>query len=281
MLLNKLNQLNARMTNKLYLAFSLFHSFFFTKRKLKILFSDHPGLKPELEKTFKFTPHEIAFGEFTHTNIKKYDLVVPLTMPDVKYLNEVRNLITDNPIPIPSIESVNLTDDKYRLNQALIENGFGKFIPKIGGRQQFPYIVKKSIGHSSENCHIIFDSQQEQKLSNTLTNPEYFTQALISGANEYATHILFKDQKIISSLNIKYSFETETPIKGKNKPLYTKICHCPYLDVFAATLVLIGFEGLCCFNYKDLGNFLYIIEINPRFGGSLAPYFSSFMKHID
>lgn len=105
--------------------FSLFQSFFSTKRKMKILFSDHIGLKPELEKAFKFTKHEISFGEFTHIDIKKYDLVAPLTMPDVRYLSEVREIIIDNPIPIPSIKSINLTDDKYKLNQSLIAYGFG------------------------------------------------------------------------------------------------------------------------------------------------------------
>ncbi len=249
--LNKFNQLNAGITNRLFLVYHFFQSVFSAKRRKKILFTDHIGLKAELEKSFKFTQHEIAFGELTHINIKNYDIVVPLTMPDVRYLNGVRNLIVDNPIPIPSIESINLTDDKYLLNQSLIKNGFGGFIPKIGGTQSFPYILKKSIGHSSENCHIIFDSQQELRLSDTLTNPEYFTQELIPGSYEYATHILFKNQKIISSLNIEYSFNTETPIKGINKPLYTKICQCPYLNVFSAILVLIGFEGLCCFNYKE------------------------------
>jgi hypothetical protein len=248
---------------------------------MKILFTDHPGLKSELEKAFKFTKHQVSFAELPRSNIKNYDLVVPLTMPDVRYLNEVRNLINDNPIPIPSIESINLTDNKYLLNQSLIENGFGNYIPKIGGKQSYPYILKKSIGHSSENCHIIFDAQQEQNLSAILTNPEYFTQELISGSNEYATHILFKNKRIISSLNVEYSFDTATPIKGKNKPLYTRICQCPYLDVFSAILLLIGFEGLCCFNYKDFESLLYIIEINPRFGGSLAPYFSSFIKQLE
>ena len=276
-----INKLNAGIKNRLFLVFQLFQSVFSSKRRKKILFTDHIGLKAELEKAFKFTKHEIAFGEISHTNIKNYDLVVPLMISDVRYLNKVRNFIIDNPIPIPSIESINLTDDKYILNQLLIENGFRSLIPKIGGTQSFPYILKKSIGHSSENCHIIFDSQQELSLSDALNNPEYFTQELIPGSYEYATHILFKDQKIISSLNIEYSFDTETPIKGKNKPLYTKVCHCPYLNVFSAILVLIGFEGLCCFNYKEFESLLYIIEINPRFGGSLAPYFSSFINHLE
>ena len=280
-ILNKLTQFNARITNRLFLTFHLFQSVFSTKRGLKILFTDHIGLKVQLEKAFKFTKHEITFAEFSHTNIKNYDLIVPLTMLDVRYLNGVRDLIIDNPIPIPSTESIDITDDKYALNQSLIENGFRRLIPKIGGAQSFPYILKKSVGHSSENCHIIFDSQQELSLSDALANPEYFTQVLILGPYEYATHILFKDKKIISSLNIEYFFDTKTPIKGKNKPLYTKVCHCPHLHVFSAILALIGFEGLCCFNYKEFENLLYIIEINPRFGGSLAPYFTSFINNIE
>lgn len=212
-------------------------------------------------------------------NIKNYDLIVPLTLPDLKYLNEVRNLIFDNPIAIPSMESILLCEDKYLLNKSLAANGFGQFLPKEGSALPYPYILKKRIDMWGKNSHLIYDKQQEQVFSDISTHPEYFSQNFIKGSYEYATHILFKNQRIVHSMNIEYKFNTETPIKGKDKSIYTMICHCPYLDVFAAMLTSIGFNGLCCINYKVCDNHLFLLEINPRFGGSLSRHFFSFIRH--
>ncbi len=273
-------RLQAKLVNGLFLIYEGIRSRLSSKRKLKILFSDVQGWKGFIEKGFRLTKHEIVFGVFSPDTLKAYDLVVPLTIEDLMYLNEARHLIADNPIPIPSADCIRLCDDKNLFNRALIANGFGSFIPKVGGAQAYPYILKKSIDGWGENSHIILDAQQEQTFSDALANPEYFTQAFIPGAYEYATHIVFRDHKIVCAINIEYVFETETPIKGKDQPIYTKICRCPYLDVFSSILISIGFEGLCCFNYKVYDNRLFILEINPRFGGSLCPFFCSFLRHI-
>ncbi|MGH8049795.1 MAG: hypothetical protein ACREPB_03945, partial [Arenimonas sp.] len=37
----------------------------------------------------------------------------------------------------------------------------------------------------------------------------------------------------------------------------------------------------CCFNYKVRDGQAMILEINPRFGGSLCQYFISFIRHLD
>lgn len=278
---NRLRHLSTKITNKLFLIYTLLQVRLFSKRKIRILFSRHPGLEDPIRKGFEFTQHEIDFGELSQSNLKNYDLVVPLTINDLKYLNKIRNQIIDNPIPIPSLESIELCDDKHLLNQSLIANNFGIYVPKIGGSQSFPYILKKKIDYSGENSHIIHDSQQEQLFSEALNNPDYFTQELITGPLEYATHILFKNKKIVYSINIEYTFETETPIKGKTKSFYLTVCRNPYDKEFTSILNSIGFEGICCFNYKVRDNLPMIIEINPRFGGSLAPYFPSFIQHLD
>lgn len=272
-----LKRLNAKIINTSFLVFKIFQTLLFSKRKMKILFSPNEEWEQDIKNGFQYTQHEIAFEELSPDNLKHYDLVVPLTMRDLKYLHEVRDLITDNPIPIPSIESILLCDDKYQLNQKLITNGFGDFIPKMGADLTYPYILKKRIDQWGDSCHIIFNSQQEQLFSDSLNNPEYLSQQLIVGAYEYATHILFKDQKIVCSLNVEYYFQTETPIKGKDKPIYRKVCGCPYLEEFSSILTLAGFNGLCCINYKVYDNRPYLLEINPRFGGTLCPYFFSFI----
>lgn len=280
--MDKLKRLSHRIRK---LSFNAFHarerflSHLFSERKMKILFSCKQDWEKRIRNGLCDTPYEIAFEDFSPRNIKNYDFIVPLTVPDLKYLNGVRNLIIDNPIPIPSMESILLCDDKYLLNKSLEANGFGHFIPKMGGALTYPYILKKSIDEWGKNSHIIFDKQQEQVFSDILTHPEYFTQSLIKGPYEYATHILFKNQRIVHLLNIEYKFNTETPIKGKDNPIYAMDCHCPYSDVFAAMLTSIGFNGLCCINYKVCDNHPFLLEINPRFGGSLCAYFISFIRH--
>jgi hypothetical protein len=280
--MDKLKRLHPRIR---YLSECAFHarerfrSHLFSERKMKILFSRDQDMEKSITGGFYDSPHEIAFEGFSPRNIKNYDLIVPLTLPDLKYLSEVRDLIIDNPIAIPSMESILLCDDKYLLNKSLAANGFGHFLPKEGGALTYPYILKKRIDLEGKNSHLISDKQQEQVFSDISTHPEYFSQDFIKGSYEYATHILFKNQRIVHSMNIEYKFNTETPIKGKDKFIYRMICQCPYLDVFAAMLTSIGFNGLCCINYKVCDNHLFLLEINPRFGGSLGRYFFSFIRH--
>ncbi|MEE9331953.1 MAG: hypothetical protein V3U89_06945 [Methylophilaceae bacterium] len=270
----------SKIYDKLFIITETIKSHFSPRRK-SILFSNHLGLKPLLEKTFAFSPHNIVFGDISPDIILNYDLIVPLTIQDLKNLNSYSSLISGNAIPIPSIASIEMCDKKDLLNNYLIKNGHGFLIPKISGTPQYPYILKKIVDYSGVNTHIIYDKQEELKLSALLNDPEYYSQTLIPGQYEFATHILFKNKEIVTSINIEYFFESPTPIKGKSKPLSMVTCSCPYLDLFSDILTLIEFEGLCCFNYKVYNNQPYLIEINPRFGSSLTPYFLSFINRLN
>jgi hypothetical protein len=270
-------QAEAKAAKWLFRLFSLFKERLFFKRKLNILFSKHPGLEQEVTNGFRFSRHKITFAELSSANIEDFDLVVPLYIRDLKYLNEVKHLIRDNPIPIPSVESISLCDDKFIFNQALIAKGFASFIPRVDGVLAFPYMLKKRVDDSSRIAHMISNSDEEQFFNNVISSPEYFRQEMIRGDREYATHILIKDRKITHSINIEYVFDTDLPIKGKNKAIYTKISRCPYLDTFASILTALDFEGLCCVNYKEVDSQPLIFEINPRFGGSLCPFFFTFI----
>jgi predicted ATP-grasp superfamily ATP-dependent carboligase len=271
---------NARMTNGLFVAYNQYHFRHFLQCRMKILFSDKVDWIRPIRRGFKFSRHEIVFKDISIENIRDYDMVVPLTVRDLLYLNEVRDLVAHNPIPIPSTESIRLCDDKYLLNRALIANGFGETVPGMDSPMAYPYILKKKIDEWGKHSHIISGAGQERDFSDKLADADYFMQEFIHGPDEYATHIIFKGRRVVCSVNIQYMFETGTPIKGKDRNLYSRICRCPYLGLFSSILGSIDFEGLCCINYKVRENRPFILEINPRFGGSLGPYFASFMKHI-
>jgi len=249
-------------------------------RRLRILFSRKPDWESMIAYGFRYTPHSITFGDVHTADLAGYDLVVPLTVCDLKYMDSVRHIIPHNPIPIPSLESLELCDDKQLFNRKLIDNGFAGVVPRIGVPLAYPYILKKRIDDYGTHSYIIPDARKEEALASVLTDPDYFTQQFIPGPNEFATHIISKAGRIVSSINIRYTFHKADPIKGKDKVEFIQLCGCPHLDLFTDILSLIGFEGLCCFNYKELNGRPYILEINPRFGSSLSRFFFAFTRRL-
>ena len=272
-----INLLYLRIRNQIFFRYLKFQQLLFhPSPPKKILFSNEKQeWKEDLKKGFRNSNHTVFFGEITSKNSKEYELIVPLKIHEL-ISPEIQKLLVNNPIPIPTIESVLLCDDKFQFNKTLISKGFGEFIPNMEGSLTYPYILKKKIDQWGQNTHIIYGSHEEEMFSEILNSPEYFCQEIITGKSEYATHLVIENNKIVHSLNIKYIFKTDLSIKGKDQSAVI-ICMCPYLDIFNSILMSIGFEGICCINYKVRNNIPYIIEINPRFGGSLCPYFSLFV----
>jgi glutathione synthase/RimK-type ligase-like ATP-grasp enzyme len=147
---------------------------------MKILFSNSKkDWIPFIEKGFELSQHEIFFAELSFSDIKSFDLIVPLTIQDLNYLNQIPDLIANNAIPIPTIASILLCNNKYLLNQALVIKGFSDFIPKVGVTHQYPYVLKKRIDEWGQNSHLIFNKQQEQLFLVNLIHPDYFVQAFM------------------------------------------------------------------------------------------------------
>jgi GNAT superfamily N-acetyltransferase/predicted ATP-grasp superfamily ATP-dependent carboligase len=251
---------------------------YFPKRTLKILFSHRKDWETAIEKAFKGSRHEVVFDDLSENVLSGFDLVIPLTIPDIKYLNTVRYLISNNPIPVPSMECVLLCDDKLMFNEALVKNGFGGLVPRMRGNLDYPYVLKKRIDEWGSNTHIIRNAEDENKLSHLISSPDYFCQICIPGSSQYATHILFKDGRIINSLSFRFYYENDIPVQGRDKIISREVFDCPYLSVFYSIIVLIGFEGICCIDYKVIGGRPYILEINPRIGGSLCSLLPDFLE---
>jgi hypothetical protein len=280
MKMDSVTLLNARIRSAAFVAYEVLQSQRNSQQRLKILFSPKPEWESDLRKAFRRTHHTIAFGELSAESIVDCQLVVPLAIRDLTRVCGLRNLIPDNPIPIPSMECITLCDDKYLFNQSLAVNGFERFLPRMGGNQRYPYILKKRIDEWGEHSYILSDAREEESFSSALSDPEYFSQEFVAGRREYATHIVFRHRQIVCSLSIEYFFGTDLPVKGRDKPNIVRPCRCPYLKLFSSVLASIDFEGLCCINYKVQENRPLILEINPRFGGSLRPYFFSFVRHL-
>lgn len=273
-------RLKAEINKSSFFASQLLIAFFTQKRKLKILFSEHAEREKNIRKGFRFLRHEICFAAFTPENVRASDLAIPLTMCDLRNLAQMNDLKNDL-IPIPSLPVINICDDKYLFSQKLAEKGFGDVVPKVGKGLPYPYMLKKKVAQSGDDCYVISNAEREKEFEGLINDQDYFCQQIIPGNDEYATHIVFKDHKIASIINVKYLFPGDVFVKGKDKFICTEICDCPYLELFAAILSAIEFEGLCCFNYKVIDNKPLILEINPRFGGSLSSFFFSFIGKLE
>ncbi len=247
----------------------------------KILFAGMPKWSDAIKGGFRRLPHLVDFGPITEDSFERYDIVVPLDLSDIEDAQRLCKL-QKSAYPLPTAQSVRLCHDKYEFNQTLIKAGFGRYVPKMvqGTALSPPYILKKSRSQWGDGCYIIRNPLRPENSLERITDPQYFCQELIPGNTEFATHILIVNGKIIKALNIKYKFASDTPIKGKDVDSRELDRRCPYLDLFAQVLRTVQFEGLCCVNYKVINGQPFLLEINPRCGGSLAPYFFSFIRHL-
>lgn len=270
----------ARHRNLFYVRYEKLLALLLPGNDLTVLMFVKPDWNDGIRRGFRRTRYKVEFGDITCESIKKFDVVVPLAPQDFDSLRRSSGRSCKNRISVPSEESAQLCHDKLALNEALIRAGFAANIPRTGRELTPPYILKKRMGWWGVDCHVIRDLKDEQTFSQQINDPAYFCQELIHGRTEFATHILFMGGRIVKALNVMYEFETETPIKGQSQILYTVIHRCPYLKLFAQMLRAIDFEGLCCVNYKVERGRPLLLEINPRFGGSLAPYFFSFLRHL-
>ncbi|MGL6071044.1 hypothetical protein, partial [Craterilacuibacter sp.] len=210
------------------------------------------------------------------------DLVVPLDIePLLALRQQPRAVWENNPIPLPSTRSIQLCDDKLVFYRHLLAAGFGRELPRIAeaGLLKTPFILKKRQDVMGQHCYVVHNQQDLQRYAPLLDDPDYFCQTLVTGDEEFATHLLVRDGRVEHALNIRYRFAGNTPVKGKD-PAFRAPVPARHLALFGEMLAALGFEGLCCFNYKEEGGKPLVLEINPRFGGSLCPYFFTFVHHL-
>jgi hypothetical protein len=233
-----------------------------------------------LREGFRHRGDRLAFAEPTPELVRDHDLVVPLTLDDVERLRHFPGL-QRNPLPLPDADCVALCNDKLACNRVLTAAGFGDCIPRMSDSPAFPYILKKRIDAWGENTHVIASAADERRLGALLRDPDYFRQAFVPGRREYAAHLLVRDGRIVAALAVEYGFAHELHKKCREQPPhYRRLRRPAHLPLFRGMLAALGYEGLCCVNYKVHNERVWILEINPRFGASLAPWFFAMMRAL-
>jgi hypothetical protein len=277
---DKFAPLRAQAVSKWFLAREIAYAYFTRGQALKIFFSDREGWVQQLARKFRFTRHEVTFGDIRHADLSRYDIVVPLAMEDLRFLSDLPPG-TNKLIPVPARRVVDLCDDKLEFSRYLGSRGFDQWLPCVEARPAFPYVLKRNPDEAGEHCHIVTGPEAERALPPECKGPEYFKQEFVAGRHEYASHILFVGERVVYALTIAYGYDTDYPIKGRSVPLYMMLCGCPWLPLFASMLTALDFQGLCCVNYKMRNGKPVVLEINPRLGRSATGYFFAFLRHLE
>lgn len=270
----------SKLSKTVFFVSNLVKSFVFPIDRLSILFSKGCGNERSIRRGFYLMHHQVRFDTFTPENISQSDLVIPLTIEDARVLASSRELVKNKLLQSSSVDTINICDDKFLFIETLTQKGFGNLIPKIGDNLRYPFLLKKRVTLGGDSSYLITDDNTRQQYVDLISSEDYFCQEIIEGANECATHILFKDGKIIDSLTVEYTFYNERPINGKEDFICSKIVKCVHLHLFTAILKALEYEGICCFDYKIVDGQPKIFEINPRLGGSLSNYFPALLPRL-
>jgi len=253
-----------------------------SRRPLSILFSQHVGWEDATRKGFAGLRHKLHFMPIADADLSRFDLIVPLSLADARYLRGQPERIRAHTVPLPDEACTALCHEKTRLNETLIRAGFAANVPPIGPDLAPPFVCKPIRGENSEDCLLVPDYATILRLGNALDRPGLFRQAAVRGAVEYATHFVMRGGQIERELTVAYHHDEPLFIKGSSsaRPSVRVLGACPDARTLAAMLRTIGYDGLGCANFKMVDGRLQLLEINPRIGGSLMEYFATFLRSL-
>lgn len=135
----------------------------------------------------------------------------------------------------------------------------------------YPCILKPALGTFGKDTHVVHSAEVVGRLAPGGLGDRFLLQECISGSYEFSTSLLVKDGKLYDAVSMRYLYSLEEYVWP-----HVRLVSQEFLGVPAAHLAvfedfLVGFSGICNFNYKlRPDGKLCIFEVNPRVGGDLS-----------
>lgn len=238
-----------------------------------VAFGLKTDLQPYLEAAVDPAAFDIAFLDFETAPLDGAEIVVPLTLQDILMLHRSHPAERHRYLaPSPAVMA--LCHDKKALNERLLDSPFASLIPPLQapGLRQLPYVLKKREATSGEQTFILRTAEDEARHAGHLGSEQYFCQSYVEGPIEYASHMLFAGGRLVYHSTNQYWMRPHD-VKGNGaRPVREIIGFAmaePVIAALAEVVSGLGFEGLCCVDYKVQEGRVRLLEINPRFGFSL------------
>jgi carbamoylphosphate synthase large subunit len=247
-----------------------------------ILFGPKEDWGPQIRKVIDPKRYHAVFREFSAPDLafEDFDCIVPLTLEDYRQLRAA-SLGASAKFILPDEPLIALADDKGRMNDFLLHNGFRQHIPEIFGGMfvRYPFIYKRYQDEWGSQSRIIYSRKEAEEFECGIAPESYFKQEYVTGNIEYIIHILAVRGKLRYTLCYEHTFDSDYFIKGKwaKYKAWRKV-QPPFVEVFAAILETLDYTGTCCFNYKIANGVPKIFEMNPRFGATLTKEVNAYLE---
>lgn len=245
----------------------------------RILFGNHPTQMPAIARYLDHARFEASFAPLDAVDPARFDLVVPLR---VAQIDAARPAAAIGRATLPTRALVALADDKLAFNEWLVARGFGAHVPDLLGAAPaaYPYIVKARHGDFGLGCRMIRGPGEDDAGDDAAL----FRQRAVAGADEYVLHLLRVGGRIRYHVAYRYDMAQPLAIRGAADAPVSIVPADPgdALDLCTAILDALEYEGTCCFNWKLEGGRAMLLELNPRFGGSLVGVVTDYVAaHLD
>lgn len=169
---------------------------------------------------------------------------------------------------IPSVETLSILENKKEFVRFMEGKSFSEYMPRHFSCKNtiLPIVYKPAIGYAGHGMYIIRNEEDLPDMEGDFLLEEY-----IEDRKEYTTHCVCNRGEIIWSQTLECILFEDNPIKnGATSESKTEfIPNEVTMNVFSKILMALNYEGPCNFNYKLKDGSPLILEINPRFGGSL------------
>lgn len=222
----------------------------------------------------------VDFGEF---DLALFDYAVPLTLQDSVVLRS-RYGDRNAKYILPDVKAAALCADKKIFNETILKSVYGWIIPPMfhEAARVYPYILKKRAQLSGVETFVVRNATDEASHAGRLGSYEYFCQSYVPGKLEYATHMLLVDGRVVYHSTNAYEMAGDFMVKGNAmKPIRELIgidIHLGLIEGFGNLLRMIGFNGICCIDYKVFDGRVRLLEVNPRVGFSLFRDINRFLS---
>lgn len=236
----------------------------------RILFGYHRTQMPAIERMIDHDRLDVAFAAFDDmADFTAFDLVVPLRIEQIAPARAA-NADGRRRAVLPDDGTIDVCDDKLLFHERLEALGLGGLLPAVlnDGERRYPHVLKARRGDWGQGIRILRSPADEPEV----VPPDSFREAAVEGADEYVLHLLRVDGQVRYRLCYRYDMGAGLTVRGAvDVPrTITPADDAPALEPCRAILDALGFEGTCCFNYKLVDGRPVILELNPRFGGSLV-----------
>ncbi|GAA6134611.1 hypothetical protein NBRC116188_14000 [Oceaniserpentilla sp. 4NH20-0058] len=246
---------------------------------MNILFTKRDDWQATLLKACKHLNANGIFDDFNSKSMGQVNYVFPIGTKDVIKASD----FFEDKHKYPSIDLIRICENKLQFDLLLNNNELAHVSPLIKKSQRtFPYVLKEKTGEFGNNVFIIQNPDEEALHQDKLSDDSFFLQKYIKGEDEYALHFLFDGEKFRYFKEVKYEYGYEFAIKSpKHVPVRQLWAdNSQWKDEITNILKSIKYRGIGCLNYKIEANQLFILELNPRIGGSMMPVVSEMISEF-